>query len=56
MVQVDLEMLKVRWYELGTNNRPVDNDNRLLFNSLDTWQRKELEDAYTKGRHDHQPA
>lgn len=52
MVQVDLDVLKQRWYDLGINNSPVENDNRTLFTQLDAWQRKELSDAYANGSRD----
>jgi hypothetical protein len=52
MIHVDLDSLKQVWYNFGSNSQVLSADNKALFNGLDSWQRKELLDAYNKGQSD----
>lgn len=52
MIHVDLDSLKQAWYNFGCNSQVLTTDNKALFNGLDSWQRKELLDAYNKGQAD----
>lgn len=50
MIQVDLDALKVRFYNAGKGTHNLSKDDINLFLSLDRWQRKELNDAMEQGK------
>lgn len=50
MIQVDLNSLKEKWYQLGLAGTEIKGDNAVLFKSLDAWQKKELINSYESGK------
>lgn len=49
MVQLDLDELRAKWYDMGKFAKVISESDHELFNSLDLWQKKELVDAFIKG-------
>lgn len=52
MIQVDMQELRQKFYNLGKNNQDIKGDNAELYKSLDAWQRIELMDSFNKGQQD----
>lgn len=52
MVQVDLAELRQVWYLMGLNGTAITGERKVLYNSLDSWQRQELRNEYLKGAND----
>lgn len=52
MVQVDLAVLVALFYMLGEKHQYPQGDVAVLYNSLDTWQKNELNNSFVKGKAD----
>lgn len=48
MVQVDMDELRAKWYQMGLDGTAIKGDDAVLFNSLDQWQKQELRNEYLK--------
>ncbi len=49
MVQADLAELRMKWFNLGLEGTTIKDNDAVLFNSLDPWQKRELHNAYVEG-------
>ncbi len=49
MVQADLAELRMKWFNLGLEGTTIKDNDAVLFNSLDPWQKQELRNAYRDG-------
>jgi uncharacterized tellurite resistance protein B-like protein len=50
MVQVDLDALKVRFYNAGKTGYNLTQEDINIYTSLDQWQRQELLNAMQEGK------
>lgn len=48
MVQVDMDAMRAKWYQMGLDGTAIKGDYAVLFNSLDQWQKQELRNEYLK--------
>lgn len=52
MIHVDMNNLIKVWYDMAKNNKSISVDKKVLFDTLDSWQRQELKNAYEQGVND----
>ncbi|EBS4516644.1 hypothetical protein DQT32_04445 [Salmonella enterica subsp. enterica serovar Braenderup] len=48
MIHVDMDALRAKWYQMGLAGQAVTGDDKVLYNSLDQWQKQELRNEYLK--------
>lgn len=48
MIHVDMDALRAKWYQMGLAGQAVSGDDKVLYNSLDQWQKQELRNEYLK--------
>lgn len=48
MIHVDMDALRAKWYQMGLAGQSITGDDKVLYNSLDQWQKQELRNEYLK--------
>jgi hypothetical protein len=48
MIHVDMDALRAKWYQMGLAGKAITGDDKVLYNSLDQWQKQELRNEYLK--------
>lgn len=48
MIHVDMDALRAKWYQMGLAGQAITGDDKVLYNSLDQWQKQELRNEYLK--------